>query len=232
MVKPSAFKGRDTGRYKVRYKGRYNVRYKDLCYLSRQPFIFKQPPIKARRRKPRVLHARKRRMLWDRRPRFLKPSGNILEPRILLPLVRIPDESDYTEPQLSRLRWPHDPEFPQGTYTLLIMNLQQVSDAGCMCPQIAFSSRTGDLLVRCRCLGPVRRIIIGADVADYPGEYDDNHRLYLEDEVRYLRENEEQRLFAMKDEVIVRYLIPKPTVLQVRRKVRLPLFVLIVDEFA
>ena len=266
MVKPSAFKGRDTGRYKVRYKGRCNVRYKDLCYLSRQPFIFKQPPIKARRRKPRVLLAHKRPMLWLRRRRFLKPSGNILQPGILLPRVRIPDESDYTEPQLYRRRCPHNPEFPTGTYTLLLMNLQQMSDAGCMCPQLAFSSRTGDALVGCDCTETPS----GADVADYPGEYDED-QLDLKDEVRlryftpkpsalrarrtdrppltiiavctfphntrddgaaYLRENEQQRLFAMKDEVIVRYLIPKPTVLQVRRKVRLPLFVLIVDEFA
>lgn len=208
MVKPSAFKGRDTGRYKVRYKGRYNVRYKDLCYLSRQPFIFKQPPIKARRRKPRVLLARKRPMLWLRRRRFLKPSGNILQPGILLPRVTIPDESDYTELQFSRLRWPHDPEFPQGTYTLLLMNLQQASDAGCMCPQIDFSSRTGDALARCYCSERPP----GAGVADYPGEYDDEDRLYLEDEVR------------------LRYFKPKPSALRARRT-RPPLTLLAVCTF-
>ena len=227
MVKPLAFKGRDKGRYKVRYKG--------LRFLSRQPFIFKPPPIKARRRKPRVLHARsgyseekkevelharkrlmlwcrrlntrQRLMLWCRQPRFLKPSGNILQPGILLPRVTIPVGTDYTDIQPDSWRLPN-PGFPRGNYTLLLMNPEQRSHAGCKCPQNALSSSTGDALVRCNC--PKRPP--GADAADYLDEHEDEHRLYLEDEVR------------------LRYFTPKPSALRARRT-RPPLTLLAVCTF-
>ena len=204
MVKPSAFKGRDTGRYKVRYKGRYNVRYKDLCYLSRQPFIFKQPPIKARRRKPRVLLARKRPMLWCRRTRFLKPSGNILQPGILLPRVRIPDEKDNIEFRLQI--WNLDPAYPdhcafpkprapvlgdlgQHPYTVLIRTTRQQLERDCKCPVArSYVLPSSKVEVRCSCDGWFNR----PDGADYLGENEKRHPFRLKDEVRVQKRKREE----------------------------------------
>lgn len=180
----------------------YWMIYKDLSYLLRQPPFFFKP--RSVTKKPRVLRARKRPMLWCRRPRFLKPSGNILQPGILLPRVRIPDEKDNIEFRLQI--WNLDPAYPnhyafpkprapvlgdlgQHPYIVLIRTTRQQLERDCKCP-VARSSvlPKSKVEVRCSCDGWFNR----PDGADYLGENEKKRPFRLKDEVRVQKRKREE----------------------------------------
>jgi hypothetical protein len=162
---------------------RYNIaqwlasRY--LHFLYRQPPFDKARSIQTRRHKPRVLLPRKRPMLWCRRPQFLKPSGNILQPGILLSRVRIPHETDVNAWKLDHTRNVEHPEFPNNRkrpYTVFVSTHNAKFRKGCMCPwagtgftDVLFSNTTKKGLVMCSCPGAEHR----QDGATYHGEFED-----------------------------------------------------------